>query len=166
MPHKKIFSFCIAVAICLLVGYFGLFYSTLSISTWYAGLQKLDFTPSFEVFIPIWTIFYILMGISLYLIIQSGKQKHDVRHALILFGLALLLNICWFLGFFGLHSAFLGLVMMLLLWTALLCTIILVFRFSVPAAGVLVPCLGWISFIAYLNYAILVLNPGSFGLSF
>jgi tryptophan-rich sensory protein len=166
MTAKKIVRFCIAIALCLLVGFIGLNYFTASMPTWYTGLVKPDITPSVSLFIPIWTIFYILMGVSLYLIFQSGSQKHDVKHGLILFGSQLLLNIVWFICFFGLHSTFLGLMMILLLWVVLLCTILQVFRFSPPATLLLVPCLGWISFVSYLNYAILVLNPGSFGLTF
>jgi translocator protein len=166
MTAKKIGKFCIAIALCLLVGFIGLYFFTASMPAWYAGLVKPDITLPSWIFINLWTIFYLLMGVSLYLIFQSGSQKHDVKYSLILFGSQLLLNICWFFCFFGLHSAFLGLLMMLLLWAVTASIIFLAYRFSLPATMVLIPCLGWISYIGYLNYAILVLNPGSFGLSF
>jgi tryptophan-rich sensory protein len=45
------------------------------------------------------------------------------------------------------------------LWAFLLCTIIQVSRFSIIGGAVLIPYLLWISFAAYLNYAIMVMNP-------
>ena len=166
MTAKKIVKFCIAIALCLLVGFIGLYFFTASTPVWYARLLKPDITLPSWIFINLWTVFYLLLGVSLYLIFQSGSKRHDVKHGLILFGSQLLLNICWFFCFFGLQSTFLGLMMMLLLWVVILVTIFLAYRFSLPAAMVLIPCLGWVSYVGYLNYAILVLNPGSFGLSF
>jgi benzodiazapine receptor len=52
-----------------------------------------------------------------------------------------------------------------MLWAVLLCTIVQVFRFSIPAAAILIPYVGWVSFAAYLNYAILILNPAYFGIN-
>ena len=77
MTGKKIFYFVIAVGICLLAGYVGSYYTTPSIPTWYDGLQKPDITPPSWVFAPVWTALYILMGISLYLIVQSGLKNDN-----------------------------------------------------------------------------------------
>jgi tryptophan-rich sensory protein len=166
MSVRKIGYFVLAIGICLLAGYVGSFYTTPSIPTWYAGLQKPDITPPSWVFAPVWTILYILMGISLFLVLQSGLKNQDVQFGLILFIFQLLVNIGWSFFFFGLHSTFFGLMAIFLLWVVLLCTIIQLYRFSIPAAALLGPCLVWVTFAGYLNYAILVLNPGSFGISF
>ncbi len=45
------------------------------IRTWYVTLNKPWFTPPDYVFGPVWTILYILMGISLYLVIPAGGNK-------------------------------------------------------------------------------------------
>jgi tryptophan-rich sensory protein len=42
---KKVICLVLAIGICLLAGYIGSMYSTPSIPTWYAGLQKPDLTP-------------------------------------------------------------------------------------------------------------------------
>jgi translocator protein len=163
MPVKKILTSIIvlvlAIGICLLAGYVGSMYTTPSIPTWYAGLQKPDLTPPSWVFAPVWTALYLLMGISLYLILQSGITKGEVLIGLVLFLLQLGLNIGWSYTFFGWHAIFFAFLCILALWTFLLCTIIQVSRFSIFAAALLIPCLLWISFAAYLNYAIMVLNP-------
>jgi tryptophan-rich sensory protein len=166
MTGKKILYFVIAVGICLLAGYIGSYYTTPAIPTWYAGLQKPDINPPSWVFAPVWTVLYILMGISLYLIVQSDLKSQEVQFGLILFIFQLMVNIGWSFFFFGLQSTFFGFLAIVLLWAVLLCTIIQVWRFSIPAAVLLLPYFVWVSFAGYLNYAILVLNPTIFGISF
>jgi len=166
MTGKKILYVVIAVGICLLAGYIGSYYTTPAIPTWYAGLQKPDLNPPSWVFAPVWTVLYILMGISLYLIVQSDLKNQEVQIGLILFIFQLIVNIGWSFFFFGFHSTFFGFMAIVLLWAVLLCTILQVWRFSIPAAALLIPYFCWVSFAGYLNYAILILNPGSFGMSF
>ena len=60
--------------------------------------------------------------------------------------------------FFGLRSPLAGLVDIVVLWLAILATIILFFRISLPAGVLLLPYIGWVSFAAVLNAAILRLN--------
>jgi benzodiazapine receptor len=165
MTGKKILTLIIAVGICLLAGYIGSYYTTPEIPTWYAGLQKPDINPPSWVFAPVWTILYIMMGISLYLILQSDLKKQEVQFGLILFIFQLMVNIGWSFFFFGLHSTFFGFLAIVLLWAVLLCTIIQVWRFSIPAAVLLLPYFVWVSFAGYLSYAILILNPNVFGIS-
>jgi tryptophan-rich sensory protein len=166
MAGQKIINFVLAVGICLLAGYIASYYTTPEITTWYAGLNKPDLTPPSWVFGPVWTVLYILMGFSLYLIIQSGLKSMEVKVGLALFVLQLMLNVGWSFFFFGQHSTFWGLLAIVLLWAVLLCTIIQVFRISFAAALLLLPVLVWITFAAVLNYQIMILNPISFGINF
>jgi tryptophan-rich sensory protein len=99
------------------------------------------------------------MGISLALILLSGISKAEVLTGFILFLLQLGLNIGWSYLFFGWYSIFIAFMCIVLLWAFVLCTIIQVSRFSIIGAAFLIPYLVWISFAAYLNYAIMVLNP-------
>ena len=165
MTGKKILTLIIAVGICLLAGYIGSYYTTPEIPTWYAGLQKPDINPPSWVFAPVWTVLYIMMGFSLYLILLSDLKKQEVQFGLILFIFQLMVNIGWSFFFFGLHSTFYGFLAIVLLWAVLLCTIIQVWRFSIPAAVLLMPYFVWVSFAGYLNYEILILNPNIFGIS-
>lgn len=155
---KKIICLVLAIGICLLAGYVGSMYTTPSIPTWYAGLQKPELTPPSWVFAPVWTALYILMGFSLYLIWQSGITKKEVQLGLVLFVLQLVLNIGWSYLFFGWHEIIIAFMCLLSLWAILLCTITQVSRFSLIGAALLIPYLLWTSFAAYLNYAIMVLN--------
>jgi tryptophan-rich sensory protein len=165
MAGKKILLFVIALGICLLAGYIGSYYTTPEIPTWYASLQKPDLTPPSWVFAPVWTVLFIFMGVSLYWIFESGLKNQEAKLGLILFIFQLVLNVGWSFFFFGLHSTFFSFLIIVMLWAVLLCTIVQVFRFSIPAATILFPYICWISFVAYLNYAILILNPTYFGIS-
>jgi len=156
---KTVICLVLAIGICLLAGYVGSMYTTPSLPTWYAGLQKPDLNPPSWVFAPVWTALYILMGISLCLILQSGITRGEVLAGLVLFVLQLGLNIGWSYLFFGWHAIFFALMCIIALWAVLLCTIIQVSRFSIFGAALLIPYLIWTSFAAYLNYAIMVLNP-------
>ncbi len=166
MNGKKIIYLVIAVGVCLLAGYIASYYTTPEIPTWYESLQKPDLTPPSWVFGPVWTILYIFMGFSLYLIIQSGLKNPEVKIALALFIFQLALNVGWSFFFFARHSTFYGFLAIVLLWAILLCTIIQVFRISFGAALLLLPVLVWITFAAVLNYQIMMLNPASFGITF
>lgn len=164
MAGKKILLFVIAIGICLLAMFIGSYYTTPEVTTWYATLEKPDVTPPSWVFAPVWTVLYLFMGLSLYWILQSGLKSQEAKLGLILFIFQLVLNVAWSFLFFGLHSTFFGFLVIVMLWAVLLCTIIQVFRFSIPAAIILIPYICWVSFAAYLNYAILILNPAYFGI--
>jgi translocator protein len=161
---RKILLLCLAIGLCLLAGYIGAYVTTPSIPTWYAGLQKPDLNPPAWVFAPVWTALYVMMGISLYLMLLQGFQSRDVQFGVALFVFQLFLNVCWSFAFFSLHSIFLALMVIIALWAVLLCTLIQAFRVSAGAGALLIPYLTWVSFALYLNYAIMLLNPGSPGM--
>jgi tryptophan-rich sensory protein len=106
------------------------------------------------------------MGLSLYLIIQNGLKDPEVKVAVSLFIFQLIVNIGWSFFFFGRHSTFYGFLAIILLWALLLCTIVQFFRISFVAALLLIPALVWITFAAFLNYEIMMMNPASFGITF
>jgi benzodiazapine receptor len=160
----KIVSLILALGICLMAGVVGSQYTSPSIPSWYAGLAKPDLTPPSWVFGPVWTVLYIMMGLSLYLILQSGLKNGEVAFGLILFIFQLLLNVGWSYVFFAGHSTLFGFVVIVALWAVLLSTIIQVSRFSIAGAALLIPYLIWVSFAAYLNYAIMMMNPITFNL--
>lgn len=63
---------------------------TRSPSDTYEMLNKSSVSPPGAIFPIVWTILYILMGISCYLIITSGSE--DTKNALIWYALQLALN--------------------------------------------------------------------------
>ena len=151
---KLIFS----IFICLFTGFIGSFFTTPAIPTWYAMLQKPSFAPPNWLFFPIWTALFIMMGISLFLVWQKGLEDKKVKTAIYIFVAQLILNILWSVAFFGLRSPILGLVEIIILWIAILATILSFMKLSKTAAYLLIPYILWVSFAAFLNFSIWGLN--------
>lgn len=129
-----------------------------SVNTWYQELVKPSFNPPSWLFGPVWTVLYILMGIALFLVWQEVSEGHTSQGALVTFAIQLLLNVLWSFAFFGLRSPLAGLVVIVLLWLAILATILSFYRVSPTAAYLLVPYVLWVSFAAILNFSIWWLN--------
>jgi tryptophan-rich sensory protein len=107
---------------------------------------------------PIWSTLYILIGIALFLVWRQGLDRRDVRFAIGIFAVQLVLNLLWSLVFFGLHSIMGGFVVILILWIAILANMIAFYVISKPAGLLMVPYIIWVSIASYLNYSVLMLN--------
>lgn len=128
------------------------------ITTWYAALAKPAWSPPNEWFGPIWTILYILIGIALFLVWRQGWDRRDVRFAIGIFAVQLVLNILWSLVFFGLNSILGGFIVIFLLWIAILANMVAFYVLSKPAGLLFVPYIIWVSIASYLNYSVMLLN--------
>ena len=150
----------IAMAVSGAAGIIGSVVTTPAISSgWYASLARPALNPPAWVFGPVWTTLYALMGIALWLVWKdTGADPKAKRRALILFSIQLVLNALWPIIFFGFKFIGGGLREILALFVAILLTIIAFAKVSKPAAGLLVPYILWVSFAAYLNYSIWMLN--------
>jgi len=148
----------ICLAVVLLAGGIGSLATTKAIPTWYKGLNKPSFNPPDWLFGPAWTTLYLLMAVAAFLVWKHGLGAAGVKLALAVFLAQLLLNALWSILFFGLRSPLLGLVDIIVLWLAILATIVLFFRVSIPAGVLLLPYIAWVTFAAVLNAAILRLN--------
>ena len=133
-------------------------YLTVSgLSGWYTTLIKPSFNPPNFVFGPVWTLLYLLMGVSLYMI-WSETQHPDRGTALIIFGAQIFLNFWWSILFFQMESPLLALIEIVLLWLSILYMIIRFSRIR-PLAGYLqIPYLLWVSFASLLTASIWWLN--------
>ena len=124
--------------------------------TKYLFLNKPPLSPPAIVFPIVWTILYILMGISAYLI--NTSQNPCKTNALKIYALQLFFNFCWSILFFRFSLYFIA-----ALWLAVLIILILVmikqFFFIKPLAAYLqIPYLIWCIFALYLNVSIYILN--------
>ena len=153
---KNFLRLIISIVICQLAGFLGSIFNIASIPTWYVSLKKPIFNPPNWVFGPVWTILFLLMGISLYLVWSKGFEKNKI--ALYLFIAQFILNILWSALFFGLRLPLAAFIEIILLWLAILATIITFYRISSAAGLILIPYLLWVSFAAVLNFSIWMLN--------
>jgi len=148
----------IFVAVCFAVAGLGSLSTNPSIDNWYAALTKPSWNPPNWVFGPVWTILYLMMAIAAWLVWRRKGSVAAAAVPLALFAVQLLLNALWSYLFFGLHRPDLAFAEIVLLWAAILATM-LAFRRAVPLAGwLLLPYLLWVTFAAFLNFTIWRLN--------
>lgn len=129
-----------------------------AVRAWYPTLAKPAWTPPAFLFGPVWTSLYTMMAVAAWLV-WTGPPTPARRAALIAFAVQLLLNCLWSPLFFGLHRIDLGLLDILLLWPAILLTLILFLRLRRAAGWLLLPYLLWTTYAAALNFALWRLNP-------
>ena len=157
MKIIDIFKLAASIALCQLAGFVGSLFTTPAIPTWYQTLNKPFFTPPNWIFSPVWISLYILMGISLFFVWRRSEHPR-FKTALIFFFIQLILNILWSVAFFGLRSPLLGLTDIVLLWIAILFTIMNFFKVSRFAGILLLPYFLWVSFATVLNFSLWILN--------
>lgn len=147
-----------ALGVTLITGFIGTFFTAEPLTTWYTNLNKPYWTPPDWAFGPIWTMIYILIGIAAYLIWKNGLERKDVKIALLVFALQLILNLLWSVLFFGFKSIYGGLIEIIILWITILFNFILFYRISKFAGILFLPYLVWVTIASYLNYSIYILN--------
>ncbi|HCC22133.1 TspO protein [Candidatus Uhrbacteria bacterium RIFOXYC2_FULL_47_19] len=158
MKLNNILKLIIAITVSQLAGVVGSFFTIPSVPTWYAGIVKPALNPPAWLFGPVWTTLFVLMGVAAFLVWNKGLDRKGVKIALGIFLGQLVLNTIWSIVFFGLHSPGGALTEIIFLWLAILATIIAFAKISKPAAWLLLPYILWVSFAAYLNYSIWILN--------
>ncbi len=158
MSGSSLLKLLASLAVVLAAGGIGSLATTSAIPTWYRSLTKPSFNPPDWLFGPAWTLLYLLMAVAAWLVWKQGIGAAGVKLALGAFVLQLVLNSLWSVFFFGMRSPLAGLVDIIVLWMAIVATIVLFFRVSIPAGILLLPYLAWVSFAAVLNAAIVRLN--------
>lgn len=133
--------------------------------SWYTDeIARPIFSPPLWVFSPAWMVSFLLMGLTLFLILQAGIRRSEVMLGLMLFVGQGILLFAWAYNFFNTHTVFFALMFAVALVATLLCAIIQISRFSVSGGMMLVPYLFWVLYLTYLTYGILTLNKINWGL--
>ena len=151
---KLILSVILCEATGLLSGWLGSAYN----NEWLDQLNKPSWYPPGSVFGPVWSVLYLLMGISLWLVWKSKVDPAVKRGAYLIFGIQLFFNFCWSIIFFRFRSPGWALIDIILLVVCIIITILAFARISKPAAWLLVPYICWVCFATCLNAAIWQLN--------
>ncbi len=134
-----------------LVATLGSSVTTPSITGWYQTINKAPFNPPNWIFAPVWTILFIMMAISLYLVWKKDKFPK-------IFLLQLFLNFFWSFSFFYLHQPLLAYIDILALIVVLIFTIKQFIKIDKLSAYLLYPYLAWVSFASILNLYVVLLN--------
>ena len=124
---------------------------------WYEELIRPPLVPPNWVFGPVWSALYTMMAVSALIVIRQREHPDRVR-ALGINAIQLFLNAVWSWLYFGEHRIGLALVDIVLLWLAILLTLVLFWRVKPIAGMLLIPYLAWVSFATYLNTGFFLLN--------
>ncbi|MBN1622679.1 MAG: tryptophan-rich sensory protein [Endomicrobiales bacterium] len=152
---KKLFI-CLIIVSC--VALTGSFFVSPAALDWHAGLQKPVFNPPSWLFGPVWTVLYLLMAVSAFLVWRKGLDTAAGKTAAAAFVLQLVFNGLWTPIFFGLRLPLVALGDIVILWLAVFATITSFWKVSKLAAVLLIPYIVWVSFAAVLNAFIYMLN--------
>ena len=151
--NQKLLGICVIIP--LLTGILSGWLSRTSMET-YNGLAKPFLSPPAWVFPVVWTLLYIAMGVASYLVIQNGTT--NAERAIMLYIAQLVFNFCWPLIFFNLEWYFVAFLWLLVLWGLILAMYIEFDKINKKAGWLILPYLAWVTFAAYLNFAVFLLN--------
>lgn len=136
--------------------------ASIEAGAFYAQLTRPAWAPMPELFAPVWSLLYALMGIAAWLVWRVGGFQM-ARKPLTLFLVQLAVNVLWSWLFFAWHLGALAFAEVMLLWVLIAATVVAFWRIR-PVAGVLLlPYLLWVGFAAMLNYSLWQLNPQLLG---
>jgi translocator protein len=125
---------------------------------WYAALAKPSWNPPAWLFGPVWSALYTMMAVAAWLVWKRGGFAGQ-RRPLALFLTQLTLNAAWSPLFFGLQWPGVAFAEILLLWLAILATLVSFLSVNKVAGWLLSPYLAWVSFAAVLNFTLWRMNP-------
>jgi len=128
-----------------------------SLNGWFAVLNKPFLNPPDFIFAPVWTVLYISLAVFIWLI---DRQPHSplISQAKQLFIGQLILNFLWTPVFFGLHSIWGGLIILLILDFLVFRLISMSFQINKTCAYIILPYFCWLLFATYLNASLFILN--------
>ena len=149
MNIKKLAKY---IAIPLVVGFLG---NLLGGNTdIYSKINTPAFAPPAILFPIVWSILYILMGISSYII--SNKKNNNT--ALTVYYIQLGVHALWSLFFFRFNFFLFSALWLALLIILVIYMIVLFYKLDKTAAFLQIPYLAWIIFAFVLNFSIYLLN--------
>ena len=133
-----------------------------SAPAFYGALQQPDWAPPAWVFGPVWSLLYLLMGVSAWLV---WRHRHRVEGSagLGLYALALIPNALWSWLFFDWHLGAWALVDLVALWLLIAFTVRAFWRVRPLFGALLLPLWAWVSFAGVLNAVVWLANPTLLG---
>ena len=144
------------IAIPLIVGGLAAFLTKDGMTYYIDEVTKPALTPPPWVFSVVWTILYVMMGYASFLVIEEGTG--DQKTARILYFAQLFFNFFWSIIFFNLRWYLFAFAWLLFLWFLVLATLKAFAEIEPKAGKVLIPYLLWLTFAAYLNFGVYLLN--------
>ena len=155
---QKVKIYGISIAIPLAVGGLAAFLTRNSIGIYEEIYQPFLAPPSW-VFPVVWTVLYVLMGVSSAMIYgDTMASTDDKKHALRLYGINLVVNFLWSIIFFNLGAFFAAFLWLMLLIFVIMRMTVSFYKIKPIAAYLEVPYVIWCCFATYLTASIWLMN--------
>jgi tryptophan-rich sensory protein len=146
----------LAVAVALFLGAFGGLMTP--IGPWYRNLRKPRLQPPDWLFGPAWTIILGLAAWSAVIAWNAADTPAEQARVVLLFGANAIAHALWSPLFFRLRRPDWALIEVAFLWASLVALVVGLWPISSFASLLIWPYLLWVSFAAWLNWAIVRLN--------
>lgn len=153
---KRFYPILIFVLLSFLVGYFSMLIQQDAMMSWYPSLVKSSLTPPGIAFSIVWSVLYLLMGVSAGLVWNS-RELYSWMLAF-LFVIQLSLNLLWSFCFFYMQSPVLGFTVLIVLLMFVLLYVTASYIQNRWAAIINVPYIVWLIFAGYLNVYVIIYN--------
>lgn len=124
----------------------------------FENINQPPYSPPQWLFPVAWTILYVLMGIASYIVFTSNCDIEHKRNALIFYGIQLFFNFLWSPVFFGAKLYLFAFIWLLVMWVLIIITMLKFFKIDKTAGLLMLPYLLWVTFAAYLNFGVFMLN--------
>ena len=151
------------IAISFAVAGLGSIATAQNVDGWYATAEKAAWNPPNFLFGPVWTLLYTLMSVAAWMVWRE-RARVNVKPALSVYVVQLVLNAFWTPVFFGLYpfigtpALWIALVIIIAIDVTVLLTMLRFWKVSKLAAWLLVPYWAWVLFATTLNAALAALN--------
>lgn len=156
MKNKRVFSI-VLVFLPLAVGLLSYIITGNNMDI-YSQINKPPLAPPTWLFPLAWSILYLLMGIASAIVYTKETDDCAKETGMLLHYIQLILNFSWSIVFFNMQAYLLSFIWLVLLWLAVLFMLIMHRRVSKVAFCLNILYLLWLTFAAYLNLAIFILN--------
>ena len=153
---SKLKPYAVSLALALITGGISALLTNMGMDN-YRAVQKPALTPPEIVFPIVWTILFILMGISAARIWLSPDSKNKGQ-GLRIYILQLTFNFIWSILFFNLQAYGFAFIWLIILWLLILLMIVSFSKSDKLAAYLQIPYLLWVTFASYLNLMVWLLN--------
>jgi benzodiazapine receptor len=131
--------------------------ASLDAATFYGQLSKPNWAPPANLFGPVWSALYFLMGVAAWLVWREKRAK-GLAVALTLFIVQLIANALWSWLFFAWRKGAFAFIEVLILSALIVATAIAFWRIRKLAGVLLIPYIAWVSFASALTFSIWRLN--------
>ncbi len=124
----------------------------------FSFLNKPPLSPPGWLFPIVWTILYLMMGFASYLVYNAKAPTYKKNSALLFYGIQLFFNFLWPIFFFRFEAYLFAFFWLIGLWLLIIITTVKFFGVRKSAGILMLPYLLWVTFAAYLNLSIYLLN--------